>query len=130
MKRIGICSDHAGVDYKTRLIAYLLGKGYEVVNFGTDSTDSCDYADFAHPMANAIEAGEIEAGIALCGTEPPQRHSRGPGLEPGGRPSCQRTQQRQRPRDAGPLRLLPHGGDDGARMAEYGVRGRQTPTPD
>jgi len=54
MKRIGICSDHAGVDYKTRLIAYLLGKGYEVVNFGTDSTDSCDYADFAHPMANAI----------------------------------------------------------------------------
>ena len=68
MKRIGICSDHAGVDYKTRLIAYLLGKGYEVVNFGTDSTDSCDYADFAHPMANAVESGEIEAGIALCGT--------------------------------------------------------------
>ncbi|MBP5336769.1 MAG: RpiB/LacA/LacB family sugar-phosphate isomerase [Bacteroidales bacterium] len=68
MKRIGICSDHAGVEYKSKLIAYLLGKGYEVVNFGTDSTDSCDYADFAHPMANAIEAGEVEAGIALCGT--------------------------------------------------------------
>ena len=45
--KIGICSDHAGVDYKSRLIAYLLGKGYEVVNFGTDSTESCDYPDFA-----------------------------------------------------------------------------------
>ena len=68
MKKIGICSDHAGVDYKTRLIAYLLGKGYEVVNFGTDSTDSCDYPDFAHPLADAVEAGDVDAGIALCGT--------------------------------------------------------------
>ena len=54
MKKIGICSDHAGVDYKTRLISYLLGKGYDVVNFGTDSTDSCDYPDYAHPLADAI----------------------------------------------------------------------------
>ena len=68
MKRIGICSDHAGVGYKTRLISYLLGKGYEVVNFGTDSVISCDYADFAHPLADAIEKGEVDAGIALCGT--------------------------------------------------------------
>jgi ribose 5-phosphate isomerase B len=68
MKRIGICSDHTGVEYKSRLIGYLLGKGYEVVNFGTDSTDSCDYPDFAHPLAAAIEAGEVDAGIALCGT--------------------------------------------------------------
>ncbi|MDO5321199.1 MAG: RpiB/LacA/LacB family sugar-phosphate isomerase [Bacteroidia bacterium] len=66
--RIGICSDHAGVDYKTRLISYLLGKGYDVVNFGTDSADSCDYADFAHPMAYAIEEGEVDCGIAICGT--------------------------------------------------------------
>jgi len=56
------------VEYKSRLISYLLGKGYEVVNFGTDSTDSCDYPDYAHPMAAAIEAGEVDAGIALCGT--------------------------------------------------------------
>ena len=68
MKRIGICSDHSGVEYKSRLIGYLLGKGYEVVNFGTDSTDSCDYPDFAHPLAAAIESGEVDAGIALCGT--------------------------------------------------------------
>ena len=63
MKRIGICSDHTGVEYKSRLIGYLLGKGYEVVNFGTDSTDSCDYPDFAHPLAAAIESGEVDAGI-------------------------------------------------------------------
>lgn len=66
--KIGICSDHAGVEYKSKLISYLLGKGYDVVNFGTDSTDSCDYADFAHPMAYAIEEGEVDCGIAICGT--------------------------------------------------------------
>ena len=66
--KIGICSDHAGLDYKTKLISYLLGKGHEVVNFGTDSHDSCDYPDFAHPLASAVEKGEVDAGIALCGT--------------------------------------------------------------
>lgn len=66
--KIGICSDHAGLDYKTRLISYLLGKGYEVVNFGTDSPESCDYPDFAHALANAVEKGEVDSGIALCGT--------------------------------------------------------------
>lgn len=66
--RIGICSDHAGVEYKTRLISYLLGKGYEVVNFGTDSSESMDYTDVAHPLAAAVEDGSVDAGIALCGT--------------------------------------------------------------
>ncbi|MBR4228551.1 MAG: RpiB/LacA/LacB family sugar-phosphate isomerase [Bacteroidales bacterium] len=66
--KIGICSDHAGVEYKARLISYLLGKGYEVVNFGTDSTESMDYADVAHPLATAVENGEVDCGIALCGT--------------------------------------------------------------
>lgn len=66
--RIGICSDHAGLEYKTKLISYLLGKGHEVVNFGTDSSESCDYPDFAHPLAYAVEKGEVDAGIALCGT--------------------------------------------------------------
>lgn len=66
--KIGICSDHAGVEYKSRLISYLLSKGYEVVNYGTDSEDSCDYADFAHPLACAVESGEVDKGIALCGT--------------------------------------------------------------
>ncbi len=66
--KIGICSDHAGLDYKTRLISYLVGKGYEVVNFGTDSPQSCDYPDFAHPLGYAIEDGGVDAGIAICGT--------------------------------------------------------------
>ena len=66
--KIGICNDHAGVEYKQKLVKYLKGKGYEVVNFGTDTTDSCDYADFAHPLAKAVESGAVDKGIAICGT--------------------------------------------------------------
>mgnify|MGYP004510184235 CR=1 FL=1 len=62
---IGICSDHAGLEYKTKLIAYLLKKGYEVVNFGTDSPESCDYSDFAHPLAEAVESGKVGNGMAM-----------------------------------------------------------------
>ena len=58
--KIGICSDHAGFEYKTKIISYLLGKGYEVVNFGTDSTESMDYPDVAHPLADAVEKGGSE----------------------------------------------------------------------
>jgi len=66
--KIAVCSDHAGFEYKTKIISYLLGKGYEVINFGTDSNDSMDYPDVAHPLARAIENGEADLGIALCGT--------------------------------------------------------------
>lgn len=66
--KIGICNDHAGVDYKNRLTEYLSGKGYKMVNFGTDTTDSMDYTDVAHPLAAAVEKGEVELGIAFCGT--------------------------------------------------------------
>ena len=66
--KIGICNDHAGVEYKNKLVKYLKGKGYEVVNFGTDTEDSCDYADFAHPLAAAVESGAVDKGIAICGT--------------------------------------------------------------
>lgn len=66
--KLGIASDHAGVEYKQKLISYLTKKGHEVVDFGTNSTDSCDYPDFAHALANAVESGEVENGIALCGT--------------------------------------------------------------
>ena len=65
---IGICSDHAGVEYKTKLMAYLRRRGIEVVNFGTDSTESMDYTDVAHPLAEAVESGKCDLGIALCGT--------------------------------------------------------------
>ena len=66
--KIGICSDHAGLEYKTKLISYLLGKGYEVVNFGTDSPDSCDYSDFGILAARAVASGECERGVVLCTT--------------------------------------------------------------
>lgn len=66
--KIGICSDHAGLEYKTKLISYLVGKGHTVVNFGTDSTDSCDYPDYAHALGHALEQGSVDVGIAMCGT--------------------------------------------------------------
>ena len=66
--KIGICSDHAGFDYKTDLISYLQEKGHEIVDFGTHSTASMDYPDVAHPLAEAVEKGDVELGIAMCGT--------------------------------------------------------------
>ena len=66
--KIGICSDHAGFEYKTRLIAWLEDGGHEVVNFGTDSADSMDYPDVAHPLAKAVTKGDVQCGIAMCGT--------------------------------------------------------------
>ena len=66
--KIGICNDHAGVEYKNGLVKHLQGKGIEVVNFGTDTPDSMDYADVAHPLAEAVVAGRVDLGIALCGT--------------------------------------------------------------
>ena len=66
--KIGICNDHAGVDYKNRLKDYLTAKGYEIVNFGTDTPESIDYPDVAHPLAEAVESGKVDLGIAFCGT--------------------------------------------------------------
>ncbi len=66
--KIGIANDHAGYDYKIKLSLYLAKKGYEIVNFGTDSESSVDYPDFAHPLAKAVEEGKVDCGIAMCGT--------------------------------------------------------------
>ena len=66
--KIGIANDHAGVDYKNKLAEWLRSCGVEVVNFGTDSTESMDYTDVAHPLAEAVLAGKVDLGIALCGT--------------------------------------------------------------
>ena len=65
---IGICNDHAGLEYKKKLAKYLKSKGHEVVDFGTGTADSCDYPDFAHPLASAVEEGRVDKGIAICGT--------------------------------------------------------------
>ena len=66
--KIGMASDHAGYEYKTKLAELLKKKGYEVVDFGTYSSVSCDYPDYAHPLGKALENGEVDLGVALCGT--------------------------------------------------------------
>ncbi|MDO4164959.1 MAG: ribose 5-phosphate isomerase B [Bacteroides sp.] len=68
MKTIGICSDHAGYELKQYVRSWLEAKGWEYKDFGTYSTDSCDYADYAHPLASAVESGECYPGIAICGS--------------------------------------------------------------
>jgi len=68
MKKIGIASDHAGYEMKEFLVGYLDSQGYEVLDFGCSSPESVDYADYAHPLAEAVEQGEVDCGIALCGS--------------------------------------------------------------
>ena len=68
MKKIGIACDHAGYEMKEFLVGYLSAMGCEVLDFGTHSPESVDYPDFAHPLAEAIEKGELERGIGLCGS--------------------------------------------------------------
>lgn len=68
MKTIGLASDHAGFELKEFVKQWLEQKGWEYKDFGTYSTASCDYPDFAHPLAEAVEAGECYPGIAICGS--------------------------------------------------------------
>lgn len=68
MKTIGLCSDHAGFALKQHVKQWLEAKGWPYKDFGTYTEDSCDYPDYAHPMAKAIEAGECGPGIAICGS--------------------------------------------------------------
>lgn len=65
---IGICSDHAGFELKQMVKGLLESMGHEVKDFGTNSEDSCDYPDFAHPCAAALEAGEVYPAIGICGS--------------------------------------------------------------
>lgn len=66
--KVGLCSDHAGFELKSIIEGYLEAQGIEYVDFGTHSTESCDYPDYAHPCARAVEAGEVYPAIAICGT--------------------------------------------------------------
>ena len=63
---IAIGSDHAGFEYK-QLLKDFLSNG-QLKDFGTNSSDSADYPDFAHPVASAVENGEFEFGILVCGS--------------------------------------------------------------
>lgn len=67
MQRIHLASDHAGLDLKEALVRHLKGLGYDVVDNGTDSRDSCDYPVFAHKLCHAVER-EGSLGILICGT--------------------------------------------------------------
>lgn len=68
MKTIGICSDHAGFELKQFVKSWLEAKGWPYKDYGTYTAESCDYADFAHPLAFAIEVEECYPGIAICGS--------------------------------------------------------------
>lgn len=66
--QLAIGSDHAGFELKEQLESWLKGQGYQLDDFGTHSSDSCDYPDFSHPIAEAVEKGQYDYGIVLCGS--------------------------------------------------------------
>ncbi|MBL6449739.1 ribose 5-phosphate isomerase B [Fulvivirga sp. 29W222] len=68
MSKIAIGGDHAGFEYKSKLVAWLESKGHSVKDFGTHSADSVDYPDFAHPVASAVESKEFDCGVLICGS--------------------------------------------------------------
>lgn len=67
-KKIAIGNDHAGFELKMKLVTWLKAQGYQVKNFGTNSTYSVDYPDCVCPVARAIEQGEFHFGIHICGS--------------------------------------------------------------
>lgn len=66
--RIALGGDHAGFEYKKELIAFLQSQSIETKDFGPFTADSVDYPDFVHPVATAIENGEFDFGILICGS--------------------------------------------------------------
>ncbi|MCB0473916.1 MAG: ribose 5-phosphate isomerase B [Flavobacteriales bacterium] len=66
--KIAVGSDHAGFDLKVEILEFLRQKGVEVVDFGPSSAERCDYPDFAHPVANAVESGKVDFGLLMCGS--------------------------------------------------------------
>ena len=65
---ISIGNDHAGTDYKFAIVKHLEDKGINVINHGTDTSDSVDYPDFIHPVANDVEQKQADLGIIICGS--------------------------------------------------------------
>ena len=66
--KIAIASDHAGYEMKELLAGWLSAKGHDVYDFGPQSPESVDYPDYAHPLAEAVETGKVDMGVALCGS--------------------------------------------------------------
>lgn len=67
-KKIALAADHAGYELKECIKQYLTDRGFEVIDFGTNSAESVDYPDFAHKLGDAIDKEEVQRGIAICGT--------------------------------------------------------------
>ena len=67
--KIGIGNDHSAVEMKQEVVKYLQKLGYEVVNYGTDTTESCHYPIYGEKVARAVVAGEVDLGILICGTK-------------------------------------------------------------
>ncbi|MCP1109020.1 ribose 5-phosphate isomerase B [Lachnospiraceae bacterium PF1-21] len=66
--KIGMANDHAGTELKKEIIALLEERGHEVVNFGTDTKESVPYPKYGEILGRAVAAGEVDAGVAICGT--------------------------------------------------------------
>jgi ribose 5-phosphate isomerase B len=66
--KIAVASDHAGFDYKIKLTEYIKEQGHQILDFGTYSTDSVDYPDFAFPAAEAVASMVADYGMLICGT--------------------------------------------------------------
>lgn len=67
-KTIAICCDHAGYDLKLKVIEQLQAAGAKIIDCGTNSTASCDYPDYAHPMAENVESRKADMGVCICGS--------------------------------------------------------------
>ena len=65
---ISIGNDHAGTDYKFKIVEFLKSRNIQVVNYGTDSDSSVDYPDFVHPVAQDVESKKATFGILICGS--------------------------------------------------------------
>ncbi|MGN0812797.1 MAG: ribose 5-phosphate isomerase B [Candidatus Coproplasma sp.] len=66
--KIAVACDHGALNLKNAIIAYLTENGYEYEDFGTYTTDSCDYPDYALPAAEAVASGKCDKGIVVCST--------------------------------------------------------------
>ena len=66
--KIGICNDHAALEMKNQVMEYLEEKGYEVINYGTNTPESCNYPEFGEKVGRAVVSGEVDCGILICGT--------------------------------------------------------------
>lgn len=66
--RIGVCSDHRGIFMKDKLVEYLEHNGYDVIDYGTNTSESVDFPEYAFKLGDAIVKKKVDRGISICGT--------------------------------------------------------------